>query len=141
LYAPEQIEATYERLWELATQTLATGHPTILDATFLDKQRRERLAAVAQAAGTPLVLIETVSKEETALERLIVRTRRGDSPSDATVEIYQRQRTAVRASPPAIPQGAIHILVDTDMDRPIHLEPVLTALHREAIIAARIPGT
>ena len=141
LYAPEQIEATYERLWELATQTLATGHPTILDATFLDEQRRERLAAVAQAAGTPLVLIETVCKEETALERLTVRTRRGDSPSDATVEIYRRQRAAAQASPSAMPRGAIHIVVDTDVDRPVHLEPVLTALHREAIIAARIPGT
>ena len=141
LYAPEQIEATYERLWELATQTLATGHTAILDATFLDEQRRKRLVTVAQAAGTPLVLIETVCKEETAVERLAARTRRGDSPSDATVEIYQRQRTAVRASPPAIPHGAIHILVDTDMDHPVHLEPVLTALHREAVIAARILGT
>ncbi|HEX6711611.1 MAG TPA: AAA family ATPase, partial [Rubrobacter sp.] len=109
LYAPERIEATYERLWTLATQTLATGRATILDATFLDEKRRERLAAVARAAGVPLVLVETVCDEETALGRILTRARRGASRSDATVEVYRRQRAAALASPLPVPTGAVHV--------------------------------
>jgi hypothetical protein len=45
------------------------------------------------------------------------------------------------ASPPAIPRGALRLVVDTDAHRSFHLDPVLAALQREAIIAARIPGT
>lgn len=139
LYAPERVEATYERLWELSTRTLAAGRATILDATFLDGKRRERLAAVARAAGVPLVLVETVCKEETALGRILTRARRGDSRSDATVEVYRRQRAAALASPPPVPPGAVHVLVNTDTGGPVDLDPALAALLREAIIAARVP--
>jgi aminoglycoside phosphotransferase family enzyme/predicted kinase len=141
LYAPERTEATYERLWELAAQTLAADRTTILDATFLDERRRERLVAVARTAGVPLVLVETVCSEETAFGRILTRSRRGGSRSDATVEVYRRQRAAVQASPPSVPRGAVHVVVDTDADRAVFLEPVLAALHREDIIAPQIPGT
>jgi hypothetical protein len=71
LYDPERTEATYERLWKLATQTLAASRVVILDATFLDGRRRERLAAVAREAGVPLVLVETVCGEDTAVGRIL----------------------------------------------------------------------
>jgi aminoglycoside phosphotransferase family enzyme/predicted kinase len=141
LYAPERTEATYERLWELATQTLAADRTTILDATFLDERRREKLAAVARTAGVPLVLVETVCGEETAVGRILTRSRHGDSRSDATVDVYRRQRAAVQASPPSVPRGAVHVVVDTDADRATFLDPVLAALHREDIIAPQVPGT
>ena len=141
LYAPEQTEATYERLYELATQALATGHAAILDATFLDEHRREQLAAAARGAGAPLVLVETVCDEETAIGRILARTKRGESRSDATAEIYRRQRAAHGATPPTIPREAVHIVVDTDADGPVVLDPALAALKRASIIAARIPGT
>jgi uncharacterized protein len=139
LYIPEQTEATYGRLWELATQTLASGRAAILDATFLDGKRREKLASVARAVGVPLILLETVCAEETAIARILTRARRGDSRSDATVEVYRRQRAAALASPPSIPSGAVHVRVDTDVGGPVDLDPVLATLRRECIVAARIP--
>jgi len=141
LYAPERVEATYERLIELATQTLDAGRATIVDATFLDGKRRERLAAVARAAGVPLVLVETVCDEETAVGRILMRARRGDSRSDATVEVYRRQRAAALASPPPVPSGTVHVLVNTSADGPVDLDPALAALRREAVIAARVPDS
>jgi hypothetical protein len=42
---------------------------------------------------------------------------------------------------PAIPCGALRLVVDTDTHRSLNLDPVLAALQREAIIAARIPST
>jgi uncharacterized protein len=127
LYAPERVEATYEHLIELATQTLAAGRTAILDATFLEGKRRERLAAVSRSAGVPLVLVETVCDEEAAVERILMRAKRGDSRSDATVEVYRRQRAAALASPPPVPSGAVHVLVDTDAGGPVDLDPVLAA--------------
>jgi uncharacterized protein len=141
LYAPERVEATYERLWELATQTLAAGRATILDATFLDGERRGKLAAVARAAGVPLVLLETVCAEEAAIARILTRARRGNSRSDATLEVYRRQRAAALASPPSAPSSTIHVLINTDVGGHIDLDPVLKALRQEDIVAARIPDT
>jgi aminoglycoside phosphotransferase family enzyme/predicted kinase len=140
LYGPDQTEATYGRLEELSRETLVGDRAAILDATFLDERRRERLAAVAEGAGVPLVLVETVSTEGVALGRIVARARRGVSPSDATAEVYRRQRAAVRTSPPNVPRDAVHVVVDTTAGHPVCLDPVLVALHREAIIAARVPG-
>jgi hypothetical protein len=87
----------------------------------------------------PLILLETVCAEETAIARILTRARRGDSRSDATVEVYRRQRAAALASPPSIPSGAVHVRVDTDVGGPVDLDPVLATLRRECIVAARIP--
>ena len=141
LYGPEHTEATYGRLEELARETLATGRATILDATFLDERRRERLAAVAEEAGVPLVLVETVCAEEVALGRIVARARRGVSPSDATAEVYRRQRATVRTSPPNVPCDALRVVVDTSAGHPVCLDPVLVALRRWGIVAARVPAT
>jgi aminoglycoside phosphotransferase family enzyme/predicted kinase len=139
LYAPERVEATYERLIELATQTLGAGRAAILDATFLDGKRRDRLATVARTAGVPLVLVETTCDEETAAGRILMRARRGDSRSDATVEVYRRQHAAALASPPPVPSGAVHVVVNTGADGPVNLDPTLAALRREAIVDAQVP--
>ena len=107
LYAPEQTEATYGRLWELGAETLSTGHTAILDATFLDERRRERLAAVARDAGVPLVLVETVCGEETAVGRILARAQHGDSRSDATVERPARRHPRLGGYPrrrPGLPR-------------------------------------
>jgi uncharacterized protein len=141
LYGPEHTEATYGRLEELARETLATRRPAILDATFLDERRRERLAAVAEEAGVPLVLVETVCAEEVALGRIVARARRGVSPSDATAEVYRRQRATVRTSPPNVPCDALRVVVDTSAGHPVCLDPVFVALRRWGIVAARVPAT
>src|SRR5829696_7690481 len=141
LYGPDQTEATYGRLEELARKTLADGRVAVLDATFLDARRRERLAAVAEGAGVPLVLVETVCAEEVALGRIVARARRGVSLSDATAEVYRRQRAAVQTSPPNVPRDATHVVVDTSAGHPVCLDPVLVALRREGIVAARVPST
>jgi uncharacterized protein len=141
LYGPEHTEATYGRLEELARETLATRRPAILDATFLDERRRERLAAVAEEASVPLVLVETVCAEEVALGRIVARARRGVSPSDATTEVYRRQRATVRTSPPNVPRDALRVVVDTSAGHPVCLDPVLVALRRWGIVAARVPAT
>jgi hypothetical protein len=76
--------------------------------------------------------------EETAVGCIVARVRRGNSPSDATAEVYRRQRVVAQAS--VIPHNAVHNLVHTGADRPVHLKPAPAAVHHKNIIAARILG-
>jgi predicted kinase len=135
IYAPERTRATYDRLLELAVADLAAGRRIVLDASFLSAAERQRLAAVAAETGVPLLLVETVAEETVAVRRIRDRAARGGSPSDATEEIYRRQR-ATLAVPQAIPAGAIHVQVDTSTDGPVDLDPVLRALNETGLLAA-----
>ena len=110
----------------------------MIDATFLAAGRRQQAAAVAARAGAPLVLVETVCDEAVVEARLAARAARGDSPSDATIATYRRQRAEASASPAPVPAGAIVVQVDTSANAPVVLDPVLAALGRAGIVVASL---
>jgi aminoglycoside phosphotransferase family enzyme/predicted kinase len=141
LYAPDQTEATYDALFTRAGALLAAGQGALLDGTFLDSRLRERAASLAAAHGVPLVLIETNCDDAVAVGRLEAREARRQSPSDATVAIYRRQRAAVAAEPLVIPDGALHIRIDTTPEGPVDLGPALTAMREAGMLQAVIPNT
>jgi predicted kinase len=136
IYAPERTRATYDRLLDLAAADLAGGRATVLDATFLDAAERERLSAVAAGAGVPLILVETVCDEAVVVRRLRERAARGGSRSDATEEIYRRQREAWAILAPAVPAGGVHVRIDTTAGGPTRLDGVLQALGEAGVLAA-----
>lgn len=139
VYKPEWTAATYDRLFTLAAHHLAAGQPIILDATFLKSAQRAGAAGVAAQAGVPLVLVESVCAEATVAARLAQRAAQGNSPSDATLETYRRQKATMAAEPPVTPAGALTARVDTSGDGPINLGPVLSALAREKIVVPLLP--
>jgi len=134
IYRPEWTKATYDRLFVLAESSLSNGEPVVLDATFLDADQRTGVANVATRAGTRLVLVETVCDQAMVAARLAARAARGDSPSDATMVTYRRQRTAIAANPPLVPRGAVMVQVDTTTGLPGDLDSVFGALVREGIV-------
>ena len=134
IYRPEWTKATYDRLFALAESSLSNGEPVVLDAAFLDADQRTGAANVAARAGTRLVLVETVCDQATVAARLAARAARGDSPSDATMATYLRQRTALSANPPPVPSDAMMVQVDTTTEFPRELDPVFAALVREGIV-------
>ena len=140
VYRPEWTEATYDRLFALAQESLPSGVPVILDATFLDADRRTAAAAVAARVGTPLVLVETICDEATVAARLAARAERGESPSDATMATYRRQRAALTTTPPLVPPNAVSVQVDTAGDMPVSVDPVFVALARESIVRPVVPS-
>jgi predicted kinase len=140
LYAPERTEATYRELFARAGRALAGDAPVILDGTFLDERWRRQAAAVARSRGVPLVLIETICDEDVVMRRLAAREAHPGSLSDATRDTYRRQREAIAAAPPAIPDGAISVRIDTTPETTVDLEPVFAALHREGLVAAALPS-
>jgi aminoglycoside phosphotransferase family enzyme/predicted kinase len=134
IYRPEWTKATYDRLFALAESSLSNGRPVVLDAAFLDADQRTGAANVAARAGTRLVLVETICDQATVAARLAARAARGDSPSDATMATYLRQRAALDANPALVPSHAVMVQVDTTTGFLGELDPVLAALVREGIV-------
>jgi uncharacterized protein len=135
LYAAEWTRRTYDRLRALAADDLSRGQATLLDATFLDVGDRQELAVLAAQLGVPFVLIETDCDEVTALQRIRERAKRANTVSDATEEVYLRQREAIAAQPPPIPEGTIGLTIDTTRDGPVEIAPVLTQLVKNGVLA------
>jgi aminoglycoside phosphotransferase family enzyme/predicted kinase len=139
IYASDWTMRTYDRLLELAASALKDGRPVILDASFLDNEWRRRAASVARDAGVPFLLIETTSDEAVAAARIAARSAAGDSPSDANLAIYRRQRSLIAAAPPEIPEGATSIRIDTTTSGAVDLDPLLTALRRTDRLRPTVP--
>lgn len=138
LYTADWTAQTYERLGELARDTLAAGKPVLLDATFLDAAERERAATIATAAGVPFLLIETTCDPATALHRIRARAERGGSSSDATEVIYKRQRQALLETPVAIPPGTILATIDTSAAGAAALDPLFATLETSGLAGSAL---
>ncbi len=127
-YAPAARATIYDVLFQKASELVLQGKPVILDATFLESASREAAASAARDADVPLVFVETVADDPVVRRRLDARSKRGDSASEATVEIYERQLQAMRETPPPIPQGAEHVRIDTSQDGPVNLDDIYSLL-------------
>lgn len=92
LYTPGVTAELFEqRLPQLAQGLLAAGFRVIVDATFLRRSHRQAMAAVAQAARVPLVILCFSVPAEVAEGRLQHRQRLGHDPSDADIGVLRAQ--------------------------------------------------
>ncbi len=111
LYGVEFTRRTYEALAHRAADLLGSGRGVVLDATFRDAAGRRAVTAVGRALSVPVVFLECRATEEKVRERLRSRT---DDVSDATEEVYLRQRAenvSFLVGPPAA-----HVVLDTGRD-------------------------
>ena len=108
LYDPEASDGTYRRLAEAAQAVLGGGYTAIVDAAFLRRSQRARLADVASSLGAPVAIVDVQAPE--ALLRSRIKARTGD-PSEATVEVLERQIATAEAISPC--EGRAVITADT----------------------------
>jgi aminoglycoside phosphotransferase family enzyme/predicted kinase len=87
-YAAGVTAEVYDRLHAAARACLAAGQSVILDATFLDADRRDAVRALARETGCPAALVWLTAPPETLLAR--VAARRGDA-SDADAAVVRAQ--------------------------------------------------
>jgi predicted kinase len=101
----------------------------IADATFLRRDDRSRLAAIAARLGRPFVIVDCEAPPEVVRERLESRrrrTERGEEPalSDADWGVYLKQAAAAEGLTPEEPR--LH--VDTAGDKAEVADRALAAL-------------
>ena len=100
LYEREVTVAVHDRLVECATDSLAGGYTTIVDATFGVAGERARFRALAAQLGLPICIIYCHAAEKVLQRRVLERTRRADDPSEADLEVLRWQ--VRHFTPPAV---------------------------------------
>ncbi len=91
LYTADASRRTYERLYTLAEQILTAGYPVLVDATFLEAERRRTFRALAAAWGVPFILLACEADPGTLRGRVAQRRTRGDDAAEADVVVLERQ--------------------------------------------------
>lgn len=99
LYSPEASQRVYQRLLELAEQLLEDRLPIIVDAVFLRQAERVLFLNLARRLGVPFSLIGIEAPENIMKDRILKRAQTGNDPSDATVEVLNKQISRHEAIP------------------------------------------
>ena len=102
------------RLPALAEQLIGAGFPVVVDATFLRRSDRQRMAALAAGLGVPFLILQPSASDAEARERIRRRLRHGRDPSDATAAVLEQQ--LARAEPLDATEAACCLVIEPDAD-------------------------
>ncbi len=92
IYTDAITESTYAAMLDDAAHQLRDQNGVILDATYQDPRHRKAVLELAARAKVKILFIECRADDAEVRRRLIERQQAGKNPSDATVEVYLRQR-------------------------------------------------
>jgi aminoglycoside phosphotransferase family enzyme/predicted kinase len=132
VYSADRSDATYARMATLADAIMAAGYPAIVDATFIRRAHRERLAGTARARGLRWAIIHIDAPVNVLRRRLVARTARGGDPSEATPAVLERQ---LEIREPLTPSELRHA-VTLDGEQPIAPEHYAAIADRIGVAAA-----
>jgi aminoglycoside phosphotransferase family enzyme/predicted kinase len=91
-YSESVTERLYgETLPRLAGAIVSAGYTAVVDATFLKAAHRRWVQEWAEKRGVPWLILDVRVPEGIARERIERRRRAGQDPSDADIEVYERQ--------------------------------------------------
>lgn len=117
IYSNDFTCRTYAELVAEALALACAARGVILDATFKDSRHRRLIAEGAARAGLKLLFVECRCEQAEAVRRLRARALQPGVTSDATVEVYQRQRREFVALDEIPAQN--HLVADTGRRDPI----------------------
>ncbi|MFT5173744.1 MAG: putative kinase [Gammaproteobacteria bacterium] len=91
LYSRDATGATYEQLQKLTEVVLRAGFSVIVDATFLDRVRRDAFRSLARSHDATFKILDIGADEQLLRERVAQRARSRTDASEATVSVLERQ--------------------------------------------------
>jgi hypothetical protein len=91
IYSRRMTEKTYEAMFDRAGRLLADNRSVILDACFLAERERKRAREIAEETGSRFTIIAVTAPDEVVKKR-ISRRMKEKSVSDATLEVYLKQK-------------------------------------------------
>jgi len=113
LYSNSMSERTFEYLAEVAGDLIRAGENVIVDATFIERSRRDEFIALAGSLGTVARILYCDASIEVMRERLAARSASGLDPSEATAEVLDYQLD--RFEPPADAEPVIRVDTGTEL--------------------------
>jgi uncharacterized protein len=130
VYSPTMTARTYTRMARQAERQILIGQGAILDATFVRKAQREKMAQLAAKHKIPMFVIRCFATDELTHRRLEARAAEGRDISDARWEIYLDQKTAFE------PLDEISSVQCLDLDTALPLEELGRAV--ESFLRSRL---
>jgi len=97
LYSPEMNKKTYRALEEYADICLKNGFNVIIDATFLKFEHREAFYNISRKHDVQSYLFSLQTSTEQASQSILNRQQLNTNPSDATIDVMQRQKNIIEA--------------------------------------------
>lgn len=94
IYSEDATRRTYARLLELAHGLVAAGFSVIVDAAFVLHAERASFGALAGEMDAPFVIASLHTDAALLSERLALRCRRGDDPSEADIAVMRKVQVA-----------------------------------------------
>ncbi|MCI0392779.1 MAG: AAA family ATPase [Acidobacteria bacterium] len=110
-YTAEANRLTYQKMFEHGRKLLIEENGVILDATFRRAEDLAKAREMSESAGAQFRLIECRLSPEQVMARLEQRAARGEGYSDATWEIYLKQREEAQSLLTGEP--GFHLILDT----------------------------
>jgi len=132
IYTDEVKSDVYARALELADGLLVAGLNVIVDASFLRRADRQRLAALARLHGVEPVWLDTSAPDDELARRLIGRARSGGQVSEADVGVLELQ---MRSREP-LTREELARTVPIDTTRPIDWQDLRAAIIRRLVTPA-----
>jgi aminoglycoside phosphotransferase family enzyme/predicted kinase len=131
LYAAAETDRTYLAVARFTRAVAGAGYPVVVDATFLQRHRREQFRTLSEELGVPFVIVDLVAPVETLRARVQKRDRLAHDASEADVHILEDQlRTAEPLTPEEV---ALAVTINTEASltqspQPVSWQPVLDRL-------------
>ncbi|WP_455380094.1 bifunctional aminoglycoside phosphotransferase/ATP-binding protein [Acidihalobacter prosperus] len=101
LYSKNMNERTYNALERYAGSVLSGGFSVIIDASFLDKKRRQQFSVFAETHKVPFLILDVQAPEEQLRRRL--HSRKGDA-SEANTRVLDWQLSQAEPLGPGEPR-------------------------------------
>ncbi len=107
LYEAARTDETFDYLLEVAGALILSGEHVIVDATFIDKARRDRFVSLAEGLGGRATILYCQAPKELLTTRLRSRSAEGADPSEADERVLEWQSTRFLA--PAAPEPVLTV--------------------------------
>jgi aminoglycoside phosphotransferase family enzyme/predicted kinase len=127
IYTAAASDQTYGRLLGLAEVILGAGCRVIVDATFLQGARRQPFQALAERLGVPFLILDFQVPEAILRQRVGQRLAAGVDPSEANLEVLERQLTGQEVLTEA--EQALAITITPD--RPLVVNELVVRLTKQ----------
>jgi predicted kinase len=107
LYDSARSDETFDFLLETAGALLLAGEHVIVDATFMEKARRQRFVNLATGLGSQATILHCQASQALLETRLVARAAAGGDPSEADVRVLHLQLE--RFEPPGAEEPVVRV--------------------------------
>jgi len=107
IYTPGASTQTYERLLDNASSMLQAGFNVLVDASFLEREKRQEFEKLANRLGVDYLVLDVKAPIPVLRRRIARRQSEGGDPSEASLLVLEEQ---IRNKEPLSPEELLHVM-------------------------------